>query len=348
MERKSDQVYREIRNRIQENYWKPDEKIYSERDLAKTLCVSRVTIRRAITQLVKEGFLTYKTGHNGTFVTDKARMTRQAPSSFVCVAIDNSTPAFASLLLEGIHDSLAPKGFQTIYSNTHFGGEQASSQIDSILRTGISGLIFAPLLGKESDTYNRTILNLARQHNIPLIQVDREYFDTNCDWVGCNNYDAMKHLTTALFEEGKTNIQVAYGYKTTSTEERMRGILSAMENHPEASLHVVHLDEEEFLLRGETIIQKGSLASNPDVIIGLNQIICHAAKHLPQLGKDIPTATIASCIQECDSDYGMIQPMYEIGNITGLLMSQRIIQPTFPPMHIYLQARLWKSPSEIR
>jgi len=342
MERKSDAVSQEILNRIHENFWKPGDRIVSERDLAQLFGVSRVTIRRAIAHLVNQGYLATKPRRYGTFVTDKASQERKSASPFICVAIDNRTPAFASLLLEGIHDSLAPKGFQTIYSNTDFGGIQARDQLESILKTGIAGLVFAPLLGKGSDAYNQHTLSQARAYGIPLIQVDREFRNQDYDWVGCNNHDAMHQLTLSLLSEGKRDIQIVSGFKTTSTEERIRGILSAVESHPEAQLHVLHLDEEAFLHSGEVIITKGTIASHPDVIIGLNQTVCHAATQIPALDKDIPTATIVSCVQECDSDYAMIQPLYEIGHTAGTLMARRISQPDSPAMHIHIQARMWK------
>lgn len=60
-----DQIYSEIKNKPS------NEAIASERDLAKRLKASRMTVRKALDELVEEGYL-YREKNKGTFVADKA------------------------------------------------------------------------------------------------------------------------------------------------------------------------------------------------------------------------------------------------------------------------------------
>nr|WP_300002018.1 GntR family transcriptional regulator [Tissierella sp.] len=63
------QIKDKIREEIQEK--NSNESIESERDLAARLNASRMTVRKAIDELVEEGFL-YREQNKGTFVSDKS------------------------------------------------------------------------------------------------------------------------------------------------------------------------------------------------------------------------------------------------------------------------------------
>ncbi len=60
-----DQIYSEIQSKTS------NEAIESERDLAKRLQASRMTVRKALDELVEEGYI-YREKNKGTFVSDKS------------------------------------------------------------------------------------------------------------------------------------------------------------------------------------------------------------------------------------------------------------------------------------
>lgn len=61
------QIHDQIKKDIDEEVWKIGQRLSSERDLAETFQVSRMTLRQAITLLVEEGVLERRVG-SGTFV----------------------------------------------------------------------------------------------------------------------------------------------------------------------------------------------------------------------------------------------------------------------------------------
>ena len=63
------QIHDQIKKDIDEEVWKIGQKLPSERDLAETFQVSRMTLRQAITLLVEEGVLERRVG-SGTFVAN--------------------------------------------------------------------------------------------------------------------------------------------------------------------------------------------------------------------------------------------------------------------------------------
>ena len=61
------QIHDQIKKEIDEEVWQIGQRLPSERDLAETFQVSRMTLRQAITLLVEEGVLERRVG-SGTFV----------------------------------------------------------------------------------------------------------------------------------------------------------------------------------------------------------------------------------------------------------------------------------------
>ena len=119
------QISRIIRDQISEGFWNPGDKIYSERQLAEIHDVSRLTIKRSLSELVSEGILEYRSGKQGTFVAapgnEKKRSVPEAGDRFIGVAVDNHTPAFATHILQGIHEGLWENGYHTVFCNTYQG-----------------------------------------------------------------------------------------------------------------------------------------------------------------------------------------------------------------------------------
>lgn len=64
----SDQVFEQIRELIYKGEFKPGQQILPERDLAKSMAVSRTSVRNAINKLVTLGLLDHRQGQ-GTFVS---------------------------------------------------------------------------------------------------------------------------------------------------------------------------------------------------------------------------------------------------------------------------------------
>ena len=61
------QIHNQLRENIENGYWKVGQKIPAERELAAEFGVSRMTLRQAIQTLVDEGVLERRVG-SGTFV----------------------------------------------------------------------------------------------------------------------------------------------------------------------------------------------------------------------------------------------------------------------------------------
>src|SRR6187431_3588868 len=75
------QLQRSLRSAIENRVIAPDDALPPERDLAEMLSVSRITVRKAIEELVEEGLLTRKQG-SGTFVSNRVEKNFAKLTSF--------------------------------------------------------------------------------------------------------------------------------------------------------------------------------------------------------------------------------------------------------------------------
>ncbi len=83
------QVEEELERRIQRGNWKPGDRIPTERALAEHYGVSRITVRRAVLDLVQKGLL-YRVPGKGTFVINPKKIDQPIWS------LSSSTPGYAA------------------------------------------------------------------------------------------------------------------------------------------------------------------------------------------------------------------------------------------------------------
>jgi DNA-binding LacI/PurR family transcriptional regulator len=340
---KSDFVYQEILARIEEGFWKPGQQIFSERQLSDLFAVSRVTVKHAISQLVGDGNLEYIKGKSGTFVAEKHGKEDAARGAFIGIALDNYTPAFASFLLEGIHEALWEKGYHTMYCNTHYGDAQIIEKVSSFIQDGAKGLIFSPLLNETSRNINDKVFSLARAANIPVIQVDRYESGHESSRVQCDNYEAMYQLSCRLLDAGIRTPLVLKGIATSSTEERLLGIRDAF---AKKNIQVIEwvIDEAMYFSSEKISILQADGTPLPtiDAVIGLSQTLSLAANQFVK-ERAIPAITggISASEKEVVNDFSAIQPFFFIGFDAGSLMIRHIENSEMPYTSIFLKAKPW-------
>jgi GntR family transcriptional regulator len=109
-------ISEQIHQQIIDNHYLPGNKLPSERELIKEWKVSRITIRRAIANLVQQGLVTTHQG-KGTFVSEKRK-----------VVYTLSNP------LTFLQNDLANKGMELSLQNITFELVTASAEVQKILQ----------------------------------------------------------------------------------------------------------------------------------------------------------------------------------------------------------------------
>lgn len=199
--------------------------IPSERDLGKTYGVSRVTVRRAIGDLIAEGFLR-REGRRGTFVNDISCVGSWSPTSesrLIAVLISRIQTSFSDRLLGGIDDFSHELGYSVVFGATDEDPARASRQIERMATEGVVGFILVPVAGDDYSSVNNDLFNQIRARGLPFVLQDRYVKGSNVDTVVSDNFDGAYRATNHLVEQGHRTIAFVGYLPCSSVEDRIAG-----------------------------------------------------------------------------------------------------------------------------
>lgn len=147
-----------IVSEIQTGELKPGDKLPSERELCRLFGLSRVTVRRALAELVAQGVLTTVPG-KGTFVAERAPVVRRRTGTLAVIRCFGSRPpsaiavdVFYPAVFAGIESEAAARGFHCIVQHHREGGldpsriEELAAKVDGIICAELRDAAFLDLL----------------------------------------------------------------------------------------------------------------------------------------------------------------------------------------------------------
>ena len=106
-------IENKIIEKIENGTYKVNDKIHSESELCKIYGTSRITVRKALDELVTKGLLYRKHGV-GTFVREKVTDIRKSDAKKILLVLPNYPELFSagiiSSMLSGIHKEVTEAG----------------------------------------------------------------------------------------------------------------------------------------------------------------------------------------------------------------------------------------------
>lgn len=218
------QVRQSIHRQIQEGKLKPNDKLLSEDEYAKLYGVSTITVRKALSELVTDGYIT-RTKNKGTFVREQ----REDPASSKLVAFLMSPEDYYDVsymqIIKGAQKILSQNGYSLIVEWTDKRGESEQAAIQKMLDQQVAGLFIYPF----DPARSRENYRLIQAADVPYVQIDRYDIDAPGYFVGCDNYGGGLLATRKLIEMGHRRIYFgAYQFFLSSELERFDGYASAM------------------------------------------------------------------------------------------------------------------------
>jgi LacI family transcriptional regulator len=157
---------------------------------------------------------------------------------------DNSNPFFAELA-RIIEDTCFELGYNVILCNSDQIRERERTYIDLLTEKQVDGILFVSA-GDHPD-HLKTVL----ERDVPIVIIDREIMDVECDRVLTNNYLGGQLATGHLIQRGHQRIGCITGQSTLSpTWERVRGYKDTLRD---AGLPI----RDEFLHPGDFQVSSG-------------------------------------------------------------------------------------------
>jgi LacI family transcriptional regulator len=199
------QIIQDLKLKINDGKLPVGTQIDTHKQLALNYNVSLITVKKAIDELVNEGFLTSKAG-KGTFVVNtegkiKENKSIQTTNTIGFVLRDLQNPFF-SLIAHEIELLAHHKGYTTLIANSSDNFEKEENIIRQLKNSGASGLIIASMAQKYFAS--ETIRSLHRE-KFPYVMVSYIH-DKDIYFVGTDHIHGGFLATEHLIKEGYKSI----------------------------------------------------------------------------------------------------------------------------------------------
>lgn len=130
-----------LKNDILSGIYQPGDKMPSEYQLVDQFSVSRHTVRKALSILEEEGYISAKHG-KGTFCTERAIHKKESKN--IAVITTYISDYIFPKLIQGINSVLSQHGYSIIFKTTENSRRKETACLEDILTKDIDGLIIEP------------------------------------------------------------------------------------------------------------------------------------------------------------------------------------------------------------
>lgn len=220
-----EQIIEDIKRKIENGVYKPGDQIGTQQELADHYNVSLITVKNALSYLVKEGILFARAG-KGTFVSERPsrRIDLSEHKAIGLVLRDLKHPYF-SMIVHSVEERAYELGFNVLLSSSSGSFEKEESQIDRFKALGADGLIIASLsLEFRATDYIQRL----HQDNFPYIMVSYIH-DPDYWYVGSDHEQGGFMATEHLIGLGYKTIGYAHvGQGHLLSEVRKNGYYRAL------------------------------------------------------------------------------------------------------------------------
>ena len=163
----------------------------TEKELSETYKVSRITAKRALTELEQQGLVT-RTRGKGTFVKDATRTPTPAGKQHVLFIIPFEGMSFGDFT-QGLQPTLQNVGITVFITYANYLREHSAATI----RESFDGLIYYPM--DTSD--NLDILLELALHNFPVVLLDKKIYDLPFPCVTSDNFSGGEMAAQLLIAQ---------------------------------------------------------------------------------------------------------------------------------------------------
>lgn len=221
-------IYKDISNDIHNGVLLPGDKLDTEFEMMEKYGVSRITVSRALQELVRDGFVTrYRS--KGSFVKEQNHHAEnnkpeQGVSSTIAFVMPFSTGTVPQLLFAMQHAAQKQNLLLSIF-NSEKNLEQERDILKRLAELPFAGIIFYPIESYDNLSYFSPFI----LRNTPLVSIDKTipYADVPC--IKCDNYLCAYKMTQYLIDKGHTNIAFyAHTLKDENEKQRFLGYLNAL------------------------------------------------------------------------------------------------------------------------
>lgn len=227
-------IMEDLKEKILTGHYKEEEQLPTEVELAEQSGVSRITSKRALIELEREGLIYRKRG-SGSYVK------KQEPKhAFEGGAASTAAPIISMVLpymatseldfIKGATDYLDSKGYYLSIHNSNWSSEREREFLLRIPKNGSAGIILYPM----STSSNIDLLNMLYWNDYPLVMIDQYADSLPVTSVVSDNvkggYMTAKHLLELGHERIAFISSISIDFRST-VRDRYQGYCKALRDH---------------------------------------------------------------------------------------------------------------------
>lgn len=228
-----DTLYRQIYDRLMEDIangaYADGRQLPTELEVAKQFFVSRITSKKALSQLAEDGVIVRIPGR-GSFVKKDCHIptlqaAREQSAPVIALVMGGYGSSFGLDIVNGAVDMAEELNMHLILKNTCNDQKREAKILKSLMASNVAGIIVQPAHG---ELYNEVLLS-AVYSKYPIVMIDRSMAGIDVPFVGVDNVKLGRQAVTKLIGCGHRNIALLAleDDHSSSLKERMQGFLEA-------------------------------------------------------------------------------------------------------------------------
>ncbi len=281
------QIKESIRVDIEQGDLKEGHQLPSETALIQRFGASKMTVIRALQELVQEGYLKRLQG-KGTYVTRPPHNTRA-----IGVLVPGTGKGIFPIILHSMEEHIHNLGYDMFLCSTDDDPLKVETFAERLIARQAAGVIAAPLERVQDTLCNLQWFNMFKEAEIPVVLVDRDIPGLdNVPLVQTNNKKVMMELTEEVLKLGHRRILIVRceDITSTTTDARIEGIKEAAatgKNKAEL-VEVVSLSENKPFNQMVAELENILCEYEPTVLMSLNdQIAIHVYSLLKNVSANL-------------------------------------------------------------
>lgn len=260
-----------IRKEIDDGILAKDDKLPPEQALIERFDASKMTVIRALQELVQEGYLV-RTQGSGTYVSSP-----QNNLPLIGVLVPGFSHSIYSILLRSIEKYTHDLGYSIMLCCTDVNTEKAETFANELINRNAKGIIAVPLERVNNDEDNVKWYELFEAANIPVVLLDRGIPSIpNSVLVDTTNEQSMAELTNLVKVRGHKRLLyiVEDGVQSTTSQSRIRGFFQAANESPAATFaEVYNMDFTQSRVQTLEQFEQALGEYQPDAVLAYHDVL---------------------------------------------------------------------------
>ena len=234
-------VYRDIKEKISTGVYRTGDRLPTEAQLQESCGVSRITVKKAMELLAKEGVIERFPG-KGTFVRPLEQPNNTQESSrgkVIGLVMSAFSSVFGQHFIQGVAEEANRLGYGLMLGTCYTSLKEEDALVEKMISNGVDGIISMAIHSESG--INAGIVDCAMR-GFPMVLADRYLEGMRLPYVGSDHTDAAFKATQYLFSLGHKHIGlISSAPTTTAITERESGYMKsyAMTQHQVYPSHLM-------------------------------------------------------------------------------------------------------------